>query len=164
MSNFDLALSVVFLFFMAMGLYRGFVKESLSLAAWVLAAAAAWMLADKVGGLLKPVIAEPTVQVIAGFVLIFVVVFLVTAIVKHYLHQYFMSRLYLKIPNYVFGAVVGGFRGAFVIVLMFLIAGLTTLPTQRWWKESQLAPRIQPIALRVAKFLPRDVARHIHYS
>jgi membrane protein required for colicin V production len=164
MSNFDLALMVVFVFFVVLGLYRGFIKESLSLAAWVLAAAAAWMLADRVGALLKPVIAEQTVQVIAGFVLIFLVVFVSTAIAKHYLHQYFMSRVYLKVPNYIFGAVIGGLRGGFVIVLVFLIAGLTSLPAQRWWKQSQLAPHIEPVAMRVAKYLPQDVARHIRYS
>jgi len=164
MSNFDLALMVVFIFFVALGLYRGFIKETLSLAAWALAAAAAWMLADKIGALLKPVIAEPTLQVIVGFVLIFLLVFIATAVAKHYLHQYFMSRVYLKVPNYIFGAVVGGLRGGFVIILVFLIAGLTALPTQRWWKQSQLAPHIEPVAMRVAKYLPRDVARHIRYS
>lgn len=164
MNTFDLILVAIFLFFVAVGLYRGFIKEALSLAAWILAAAAAWFLADKVGALMKSIIAEPTMRVIAGFVLIFVVVFALTAIAKHYLHQFFMSRVYLKVPNYLLGAVIGGFRGGFIVIVAFLIAGLTTLPQQDWWRSSQIAPRIQPLALKVADYLPRDVARHIRYG
>lgn len=164
MSIFDLILLAVFIFFVAIGMYRGFIKESLSLAAWLLAAASAWFLADKVGSLLHGLIAEPTVRVIAGFALIFVVVFVLTAIAKHYLHQFFMSRVYLKIPNYLLGAVVGGLRGGFVIIVVFLILGLTTLPKQDWWRASFLAPRIETVALKFANYLPSDVARHIRYS
>lgn len=164
MATFDLVLGAFFAFFVAIGLYRGFIKEALSLAAWFLAAAAAWFLADKVGDLMSSFIAEPTVRVIAGFVLIFVVVFVVTAIAKHYLHQFFMSRVYLKVPNFLLGAVVGGVRGGFIIIVVFLIAGLTALPRQSWWRESEIAPHIQPVALKVADYLPRDVARHIRYG
>lgn len=149
---------------MALGFYRGFVKEGLSLASWVLAASAAWFLADKVGSLLKSLISEPTTRVIVGFVIIFLVVFIISAIAKHYLHQFFMSRVYLKIPNYLLGAVVGGLRGGFIIIVVFLVAGLTTAPRQGWWRSSQIAPYVEPIALKVAQYLPRDVARHIRYG
>ncbi len=164
MTTFDLIISAVFLFFVAVGLYRGFIKEALSLAAWVLAAAAAWFLADKIGSLLSSVVAEPTTRVIVGFVIIFLIVFIITAIVKHYLHQYFMSRVYLKVPNYVLGAVIGGLRGGFIIIVVFLIAGLTMAPSQSWWKSSKITPYVEPVALKLARYLPRDVARHIRYS
>jgi len=164
LNTFDLILVAVFLFFVAVGLYRGFIKEALSLAAWVLAAAAAWFLADKVGSLMKSMIAEPTMRVIVGFVLIFVVVFALTAVAKHYLHQFFMSRVYLKVPNYLFGAAIGGLRGGFIVIVAFLIAGLTALPQQDWWRSSEIAPHIQPLAMKVADYLPRDVARHIRYG
>jgi membrane protein required for colicin V production len=161
---FDLILLVIFILFIAVGMYRGFIKESLSLAAWFLAAASAWFFADKVGVLLRSLIAEPTLRVIAGFALIFVVVFVVMAIAKHYLHQFFMSRVYLKIPNYLLGGVIGGLRGGFVIVVAFLVMGLTTLPKQDWWRSSYLAPNIEIVALKCANYLPSDVARHIRYS
>lgn len=164
MSSFDLILTAVFLFFVAIGLYRGFIKESLSLASWFLAAAAAWFLADKVGNLLSSMVAEPTMRVIVGFVLIFVVVFSLTAIAKHYLHKFFMSRIYLKIPNYLLGAVVGGIRGSFIVIVVFLVIGLTSLPKQDWWRSSYLVPHIETVALKFAEYLPRDVARHIRYS
>jgi len=161
---FDLIILAVFFFFVAVGTYRGFIKESLSLAAWVLAAASAWFFADKVGDLMRGLVAEPTLRVMAGFGLIFVVVFVVTAIAKHYLHQFFMSRVYLKVPNYLLGAVVGGLRGAFVIIVVFLVIGLTSLPKQDWWRSSYLTPNIESVALKCAKYLPSDVARHIRYG
>lgn len=164
MNIFDLILLVVLIFFVAIGMYRGFIKELLSLAAWVLAAASAWFFADKVGSLLHGLIAEPTMRVIAGFALIFIVVFVLTAVAKHYLHQFFMSRVYLKIPNYLFGAVIGGLRGGFVIIVVFLVLGLTTLPKQGWWRTSYFAPHIESVALKCANYLPVDVARHIRYS
>ena len=51
-----------------------------------------------------------------------------------------------------------------VYIVAFLIAGLTALPQQDWWRSSQIAPHIQPLAMKVADYLPRDVARHIRYS
>lgn len=164
MNIFDLILLAVFIFFVAVGMYRGFIKESLSLAAWLLAAASAWFLADKVGSLLHGLIAEPTLRVIAGFALIFIVIFVLTAIAKHYLHQFFMSRVYLKIPNYLFGGVIGGLRGGFIVIVAFLIMGLTSLPKQEWWRSSYLAPNIETVALKCANYLPSDVARHIRYG
>ena len=113
---------------------------------------------------MRGLVSEPTLRVIAGFGLIFVVVFVVTAIAKHYLHQFFMSRVYLKIPNYFFGAVVGGLRGGFVIIVVFLVMGLTAIPKQDWWRSSYLAPNIETVALKCANYLPSDVARHIRYS
>ena len=164
MNLFDLILLAVFIFFVVVGMYRGFIKESLSLAAWFLAAASAWFLADKVGLLLRSLISEPTLRVIAGFALIFIVVFFVMAIAKHYLHQFFMSRVYLKIPNYLLGGVIGGLRGGFIIVVVFLVLGLTTLPAQNWWRDSYLAPRIETLAEKFSNYLPADVARHIRYG
>lgn len=164
MNIFDLILATTLVFFIAVGLYRGFIKEVLSLVAWVLAAAAAWFLADKVGSLLASFISEPTMRVIAGFVVIFLVVFIITAIAKHYLHQFFMSRVYLKVPNFLLGAIVGGFRGGFVVIVVFILAGLTPAPQQSWWRSSQIAPHIEPMAIKLSRYLPRDVARHIRYG
>ena len=164
MNNFDLILAATLLFFIAVGLYRGFIKEALSLAAWALAALAAWFLADKVGSLMASLIAEPTMRVMAGFVIIFLVVFIATAIVKHYLHQFFMSRVYLKVPNFLLGALVGGLRGGFIIIVVFILAGLTPAPQQDWWRSSQIAPHIEPMAIKLSRYLPRDVARHIRYG
>lgn len=164
MNIFDLILLVVFIFFVAIGIYRGFIKESLSLLAWLLAAASAWFFADNVGSLLHGLIAEPTLRVIVGFALIFVIIFVLTAIAKHYLHQFFMSRVYLKIPNYLLGGAIGGIRGGFIIIVVFLVMGLTSLPKQDWWRSSYLAPKIETVALKCADYLPSDVARHIRYG
>lgn len=164
MNVLDLLITVVLLIFILFGFKRGLAREIMSLLAWVVSVVSAWLLADQVGAMLPATIKEETTRVLAGFVIVFLVVYLLSMLLKKKLHKAVVSRNYLKLPNYLFGAVFGLARGGFVILVVILVSGLTDLPRQDWWRESQMARQMEPVAVRASKFLPRDIARRIRYG
>ena len=109
-------------------------------------------------------IGEPQLRLVAAFMLIFLVVFIIGTIVIYLIHRALPLRGVLRRPNVILGAVVGLLRGAIIIVIVFLVAGITSLPQRPWWRESLLAPHFQKAAIAVGAFMPRDIARHIKFS
>ena len=164
MNLFDLIIALIVGFYAAMGVRRGLIRELFSFGSWILAGVLSWMFADNVGNLFKSSISEPTVRLIVGFVIMFVVVFVGGSIAAHMLHNMFVSRAWLKLPNLILGGVVGAVRGLFIVLIAVLLMGLTSAPGQSWWKGSVFAQPLGDLALAVSKYLPKDVSRHIRYN
>lgn len=164
LNSFDYVMLVVLLAFTITGALRGFVLEVLSIVLWPLTAFIAWLLADQVAPMFESFIGEPQLRVVAAFMLIFLVVFVIGTIVVYLIHRALPLRGILRRPNVILGAVVGLLRGAIIIVIVFLVAGITSLPQRPWWRESLLAPHFERVALAVGAFMPRDIARHIKFG
>jgi len=62
------------------------------------------------------------------------------------------------------GAVLGTVRGAAVVVVMVLLAGLTSLPKKADWRDSHLVGIFQPVAGKLLEWLPSSVARQFRYG
>lgn len=164
MNVFDFLLVTVLVAFAVTGALRGFVLEVLSLVLWPLAAVVAWLFADPVSDWYTGVIGEPSLRLVASFVTVFFVVFVLGTLTIFLVHRVLPLRGVLRTPNVVLGGLVGFVRGAIIIVIVFLVGGITSLPQRVWWRESLLAPYFQNVAVTVSAYLPRDVARHIRYG
>lgn len=164
MNAFDYMLIVVLVTFAITGALRGFVLEVLSLVLWPLAAFVAWLFADGVAAWFKTMLSDPQLRTVAAFVTVFLAVFILGTIVVFLIHRTLPLRGALRGPNAMLGGMVGIVRGAVIIVIVFLVGGITSLPQRPWWQESLLAPYFQKVAVSVSDYLPRDVARHIRYG
>jgi membrane protein required for colicin V production len=165
MNGFDMIITGVILFSIAIGVWRGFVKETLSLATWVAASVVAWLLADVAAELFEKDISQPALRLVVAFVLIFIVVYVLGAVATHFLNKILTRKPLLKLSNTVLGAVMGALRGVVIIVIGFLLAGLLpSIPKSGWWQASNIAPRFESAALFASDFLPKDIARHIQYD
>jgi membrane protein required for colicin V production len=58
---------------------------------------------------------------------------------------------------------IGVIHGMFSVVILVLIAGLTHLPDDPWWKESKLLLPFQICAIWLRDHIPSGMAEHIHY-
>lgn len=164
MNAFDYLLIAVLVAFAVTGALRGFVLEVLSLILWPVAAFTAWLFADQVADWYKGVIGDASLRMVASFVTVFLAVFVIGTIFIFLIHRILPLRGALRTPNVVLGSVVGFVRGAIIIVIVFLVGGITSLPQRPWWRESLMAPYFQDVAISASAYLPRDVARHIRYS
>ncbi|MCG8099299.1 MAG: CvpA family protein, partial [Candidatus Thiodiazotropha taylori] len=61
------------------------------------------------------------------------------------------------------GIFFGVARGAVMVAILVLLAGLTPFPNDPWWSESRLIPYFQEMALWLKGFLPSDIADNFHY-
>ena len=164
MTAFDYLMIAVLVAFTLTGALRGFVLEVLSLILWPLSAFIAWLFADRIAPWFAGLIGEEVLRMVAAFVAVFLVVFIIGTIVVYLINRILPLRGALRMPNVILGGVVGLVRGGIILVIGFLVAGITSLPQRPWWRQSLLAPHFQKVAEATAQYLPKDVARHIRYS
>lgn len=164
MNGFDLLMIVALVIFAMIGAWRGFVREIFSLLTWIVGCVVAWVFAPNVATLFEGMIGESTLRQMLGFVLLFTVVFVLGTVIALVAHRLVAARRGLQLSNIALGGLIGLGRGGLLLVIAFMLAGLSDLPQRRWWRESQLAPYVENLALFASGYIPRDVARHIRYG
>lgn len=145
------------------GLFRGFFREALGLAIWILAFWLAFRLAEFGGGLLTDWISVRSVRLGIAFGTVFVLVLILGA-VANYLIGKLISRTGFAGTDRTLGGVFGVVRGVAVLVLLVLLAGLTPVPRDAWWRQSLFIGHLQSGALWVRDWLPANLAEAIDYS
>jgi membrane protein required for colicin V production len=61
------------------------------------------------------------------------------------------------------GMVLGGVRGAILVTVVVILAGLTPLPKDSWWTESTVLPPFQILAVWLRDHISSDMAKYINY-
>jgi membrane protein required for colicin V production len=146
-----------------LSLWRGFVREALSLASWVVALWVALLFFHDLADWLARWIDTPSVRDAVGFGVLFVVTVLIGGLVG-YLAGQLVAKTGLTATDRALGIVFGVARGVIIVAVMVLLAGLTSLPTDPWWKESLLLVHFQDLALWLKSFLPAGIAENIDFQ
>jgi membrane protein required for colicin V production len=160
----DFGLLGILAIFAAIGALRGLVRSTFLLVNWILAGAVAWLLAAPLASAFKHTIDDPMTRMLTAFVLLFILVFVIGIFASSVLHRMIESIPVLKTSNRLLGGIVGGAVGIVVVVLAFMLAGLTSLPHNGWWRHSLFVPYLESLAAFASDFLPADIARHIRYG
>lgn len=124
-------------------LVRGFVREVISIVVW---AAAFWIsirFARILATYLEGLVASPTIRLVAAFAGLFIATLLLGAIIN-YLAGQLVGRTGLSGTDRALGVVFGGLRGGLIVGLLVLMAGLTSIPQETWWRQSRLAAWFTP--------------------
>jgi len=124
---------------MVLSLWRGFVREIISLIGLVAAFLAASRLSGRTGDFLGQWISNPTGADIAGFALIFVVVMILVGLVGAIIRR-LVDLAALTATDRTLGVFFGAARGMLLISLCFLVYTSYTKPDATWLKQSQLTP------------------------
>ena len=143
MNWLDIAILAVIALSMIISLIRGFVREVISLVAWIAAFWAGIRFSEDLAGLLAGYVASPTLQLGIAFALLFVGVLLVGGLVNFAAGK-LVGRTGLAGTDRFLGVFFGAARGVLVVAVLILAAGLTALPRETWWQESILAGQVQP--------------------
>lgn len=143
-------------------LWRGFTREALSLAGWVLAVWVALTFSGQVEGLLHSQIATPSLRLLVAFAILFLLTLLVAGLIN-YLAVQLIKKTGLSGTDRVIGILFGLARGCVVVTVLVLLAGLTALPQDPWWRQSALLHYFQDLALWARNWLPPEIAGNIRY-
>jgi membrane protein required for colicin V production len=144
------------------GVWRGLVREVISVAAWVLAFLAANLFAGPLGEELPGVLPTPEIRVLVAFIAVFVATLAVCTLVG-----LLLSRL-AKVAGLggldrVLGGVFGLVRAMLILLAFTLLAGLTALPRQPVWRNSVWGEPLAQAALALRPWLPRTFAGRLRY-
>ncbi len=159
MSFIDIGIIVLVLLSSIIGIFRGFVREVLSLVAWI----AAFYIAFKFHGELSPhlsFISPESFRDGAAFLGVFFIV-----LIAFSLFNYVIAKLVdstgLSGTDRTLGVLFGVARGAAIILVLVVLAGLTPLPDSKTWTSSILIPHFQQAGQVLKGYLPEDFARYL---
>jgi membrane protein required for colicin V production len=141
---------------------RGFLKEAFSLAAWMLAGAAAFMLSARLSVLVPDAVDSPTVRLGITSVTIFIITLFAGGMINFLLHKAAV-KVGLSGTDRLLGVVFGVVRGVVIVVFLIVLAGLTPIPNESWWQESVLIEHFVEVAGWLQSILPDDLARYLSF-
>ncbi len=142
------------------GLLRGFVQETFSLAVWVAAFLIAFQLSAPLEVWLPDSITLPSARTAMAFAGLFLSVLLVGGLLT-YLVGKLVKKTGLTGTDRLMGGLFGACRGVLMVIMLILVAGFTPIPADPWWSESQILQALVPLAEWASTFLPASIAEHL---
>jgi len=161
-SIFDIIILILLVLYTGIGALRGMLREFLSLAVWIVAIGSGWLFADTVASWFE-VLQDADLRRLLAFLAIVLTMLGALSILAFVLRT-LLPRPDPGLANRGVGAVLGAVRGAAVVVVMVLLAGLTSLPKKADWRDAYLVGVFQPAASKILEWLPSSVARQFRYS
>lgn len=146
----------------AVGFVRGFGREIFGLAAWALAFYLAFTYADELSNILSVWIDAETPRLLVAFGVIFVVVVIIGAVLNVFFGR-LIEKSGLGGTDRLLGVGFGFLRAVALLIMLVLLAGLTSIPRDSWWQESMLMEHLENGAIVVRDYLPSDIARAVTY-
>ena len=146
-----------------LSLFRGFVREAVALVTWLVALWVAMAFYEDLAAILSQWISLPSAQRITAFAVLFICVLLLGAIVN-FLASKLVNKTGLTGTDKLLGIVFGVARGGVIVAILVLLAGLTPLPQDPWWQDSQMLGYFQELAMWMRSYLPNEIADNITYA
>jgi membrane protein required for colicin V production len=147
---FDYLLITVMLISTVISLFRGFFKEALSLATWVIALWAAWRFGPQLAGGLESWVSEPVLRLWLARGLVCILVLLAGGLLGKLINILMLSTG-LTGTDRAIGMVFGFGRGVILVGLLVVVLEMMGFSNSPWWHESKLLPYAAPVA---------DIIRH----
>lgn len=152
-----LALSTV------LGLWRGVVGEVISLAAWALAFFSARSFGGFIGQeLFAGLIGDPSIRVAVGWAVVFIGVLVVMGIGRMAMSS-MVKAVGLGLSDRILGFTFGALRGGLILMVLVAAAGLTSIPSQTWWKSATLSAPLETAVMAASPWLPQDISKRIRF-
>lgn len=145
-------------------LFRGLVREVLSLVGWAVACWAAFRFSGDLAPSLAPHLDLPPSALAAlAFIVLLVGVLFAFGIVNFLIGK-LISTTGLGGTDKILGMLFGIARGLAIIVILVIFAGLTPLPGDPWWRQSVFLPRLVPAAKWAIEWLPAEHRDEFDYD
>jgi len=163
MTWLDYAVAGVFVVSLAVGAWRGLVREVLSILGWVIGFLAAGLLAGPLGPVMPDAIPSPELRIAVAYLAVFVGAVFVTALVGLLISK-IVQAAGLGGVDRMLGALFGVARGALIVLAAALLAGLTSAPRQSFWRDSASGPLLLQAAKALKPLLPQTFAERLRYD
>lgn len=140
----------------AISLARGFVREALSIVIWIVALWAAFHFTAPFAQVFLGAIELASVR-LAVAALILIISILVLGSMLSWVVGRLMQSTGLSGTDRLLGAVFGALRGLVTVTALVAVASWTPLCQDPWWRQSQLIPTVESLAIHARDFLPASL-------
>ena len=134
----DFAILVVVGLSCFLGLWRGLIREVLSLATWVGAVVAVWLYNERLATLMPAFIEQPLLRYFTAFLVLFLGVLIIGNLLAKLLSD-MLELAGLTVIDRILGGGFGAIRGAIIVCVVLYLAGPLLAETE-FWVESALIP------------------------
>lgn len=162
MTGIDFAIIGIVLISCLISVLRGFVREALSLASWVISFIIAWELHIAFAGLLETVIEHDKLRLIVAFFVLFILSLVAFTLVIFFAGK-MVERTGLTGADRVIGVFFGLLRGFLIVTVLIALAGYTQLPKSDIWDDSLLVEFFQPLAVWIIDLLPDKYTKNFMF-
>jgi membrane protein required for colicin V production len=145
------------------GLWRGLVREVISIAGWVIAFLAANLLAGPLAEHVPRSVPSPQLRILVAYLGVFLATLAVTTLVGLLLAK-LVKAVGLGGLDRGLGALFGTARGLLLVLAAALLAGLTSMPRQPYWRHSVSGVPLAHAALLLKPWLPKTFAERLRYD
>jgi len=163
MTIFDFVVLSIFVVSILLSVVRGIVRESLTLAGWVIAYMVAKAFAKDFVSMLPHSIIGDSLRMLVSFSALFLSVLLVMGMITM-LASALIRTVGLGAVDRFFGALFGLVRGLLVVLLLVLSAGLTTIPQEPFWQKALLSRPLEAGVIMILPWLPQELSKRINYE
>ncbi len=163
MTIFDYVVLGVLLASVLLSVFRGAVRELLSLAGWVVAFMASRSLSVDLAPMIPSSIEDESLRMSVAFVAIFLAVLVAMGLIAMLLSA-LIKTVGLGFIDRMLGSVFGLARGLLIVLLVVLLAGMTTLPQEPLWQKAVLSKTLERTVELTLPWLPQELSKRIHYE
>ncbi len=161
MTWFDYAVIAIVGLSVLLAVIRGVVREIAALAGWAAALILSGLFAQDLAQWL-PIALSPALKAVIAYLMIFLGVLLLSGLAGVLLAKLFRAAG-LGFTDRAVGALFGLVRGVLIVFVAVMLAGLTSLPREPFWREAVLSGPIETAVLAARPALPKDLAQRIRY-
>jgi membrane protein required for colicin V production len=159
---FDYLVLVVLACSIVISTLRGLVKEILSLLSWIVSFVVANAYGEAFAGLLPDMFTGAMTRLIVAFLVLFIGTRLLMGLLSMAVDA-LVKAAGLSLADRGLGGLFGLARGLVLVLAAVLLAGMTALPQQAFWREALFSPLAETAAHTVKPYLPGDFARYVQY-
>lgn len=157
----DIAVIVLLAHYAIKGIIVGCRQEVFAIAALIVGIVVAWFFSHDFEILLAKVSASPVTRLATSFLALVLLTVIIGKIISWLLTD--KEQVGHSALDRVGGLFLGVVHGWILMITFVLIAGLTTLPKDRWWHQSKYLPTFQAAAVTVKETFASKMAKSIHY-
>jgi membrane protein required for colicin V production len=134
----DIVILIITVLSSAFGLWRGLIKEVLSLLTWIAALLVSRVYSEPLAGLMTGMIENDGIRYVSAFVILFFIVMMFGTFLNSLMSK-LLSVTGLKLADRLLGAGFGVARGVIIVLVIMFIASMFVSETELW-QQSQLVP------------------------
>ena len=143
------------------GLLRGLLREVLSVVGWVLSIWLGQRYAAQVGEGLPLDTSGEVLRHLAGFVCVFLLVLIITAILARML-QKLASAVGLGPLDRALGAVFGALRGLLLLLTLTIVVNMTDWRLHEHWQNSSVATWLNQTLQTLRPLMPAEFGKYLN--
>ncbi|WP_333843819.1 CvpA family protein [Pelomicrobium sp.] len=141
---------------------RGAVREVMALGGWVAAFLVANTFATALAEALPVALPGTSLRLLVAFLLLFIATLVFSALITLAMAE-LIKVAGLSLLDRGVGALFGLLRGVLIVLAGVLLAGLTSMPREPFWREAALSAPLEDLASSVKNWLPRKLSQQIRF-